>query len=353
MRPLLALLLLWCAPAHAHFTLLQPPSAVARDNGGKGGPPCSEGPPSNIVTPIQGGRALTIRLNEFIFHPGHYRIALSVNSRSELPPDPEVVSDANGISISSPLPGSVKAPVLADGVFPHTSPINGDLQTTVTLPNLNCDKCTLQIIEFMAEHSPAYFYHHCADLKITADPTLPPAGAEWPRAVTAVFPYLAGPATVTLINPGAVTVNATLPAGDRVTIAPNATAMIPVTDPSGWLEVKSDGPLGGYALVKDAAVPLLTTATPILPFDNTDGASTTLYTVNPSTAPATVTAVFYDDGGTRLATQTLAIDPRRRAEISAPELAGKRGIVRVDGGLPTVAVRTAASGALTVLPAVQ
>ena len=50
-------------------------------------------------------------------------------------------------------------------------------ETDVKLPNINCDKCTLQVVQFMAEHGHNmdgdYSYHHCADLKITANPKLP------------------------------------------------------------------------------------------------------------------------------------------------------------------------------------
>jgi hypothetical protein len=46
-------------------------------------------------------------------------------------------------------------------------------ETEIDLPNINCRKCTLQIIQFMAEHGKNadgdYSYHHCAELQITAD----------------------------------------------------------------------------------------------------------------------------------------------------------------------------------------
>jgi hypothetical protein len=48
-----------------------------------------------------------------------------------------------------------------------------DIQT----PNINGTRCTLQVIQFMAEHAYSrpggYSYHHCADLAITADPSKP------------------------------------------------------------------------------------------------------------------------------------------------------------------------------------
>jgi hypothetical protein len=131
------------------------------------------------VTRVQGGSPLTIELLEFVPHPGHYRIALSVNSRAELPPDPDVVVNAGGLSVSAAIQNPPKFPILADGLFAHTDASSGrPWQGEVMLPNIDCAKCTLQVIEFMAEHGPniggGYFYHHCADLQITAKPTCNP-----------------------------------------------------------------------------------------------------------------------------------------------------------------------------------
>src|SRR5471030_1225230 len=184
----LVLAALWIAQgvAHAHFALLQPASALMIEDGGKGAPPCAEGPASNVVTQVQGGHPIAIDLFEFVFHPGHYRIALSVNSRAELPPDPDVVVDAFGLSVSAAIQNPPKFPILVDGLFAHTDPSSGGMwQADVMLPNIDCAKCTLQVIEFMAEHplnaGGGYFYHHCADLQITAQPTCNP-----PPEVTSV-----------------------------------------------------------------------------------------------------------------------------------------------------------------------
>jgi hypothetical protein len=174
--------------AHAHFLLMMPPAADTDTVGGKGAPPCGPTSVSGIVTPAQGGHALSIALTENVYHPGHYRIALSINSRSELPPDPTAIVAANGNSVSAPVEDPVVFPVLADGIFnqPNATGANGMMfQTTVMLPNITCAKCTLQIIEFMAMHplntitlpdgttGGTFYYHHCADLAITADPGLP------------------------------------------------------------------------------------------------------------------------------------------------------------------------------------
>jgi hypothetical protein len=136
--------------------------------------------PSNIVNKVQGGQMLHIKVQETVFHPGHYRVALAVNSRAELPPDPAANtrdSDKGPWSVSAPIQSPPQIPVLADGLFAHTSKQADPWEADVQIPNINCFRCTLQIAEFMAEHGlnqdGGYYYHHCADLHITADPSKP------------------------------------------------------------------------------------------------------------------------------------------------------------------------------------
>jgi hypothetical protein len=173
--------------AWAHFRLLEPQSWLVESNLGDpqklgpcGGTTGNAGMPSNIVNKAQGGQKLHIKLQETVFHPGHYRVALAVNSRAELPPDPPANtrdSDQGPWSVSAPIQSPPQIPVLADGLFAHTSKQAGPWETDVQIPNINCEHCTLQITEFMAEHGlnkdGGYYYHHCADLQITADRSKP------------------------------------------------------------------------------------------------------------------------------------------------------------------------------------
>jgi len=187
------------APASAHFNLEAPPPNTTTTDGGMGSPPCGVGTPSGVITPAQGGHAITVKINEYVAHTGFYRIALALNSPSELPLD-NVVKDSSGnILPPSGMPKGTSAsaeyenppvfPVLQDHLFQHNGTGAPMFQMDVVLPNVNCDKCTLQVLEFMAGHgfnAPAagdtgagggYFYRHCADLKITADPSMPLMGA--------------------------------------------------------------------------------------------------------------------------------------------------------------------------------
>ena len=185
-------LLLVLAPRGvAHFRLLEPASWL-QESEELGDPqwsaPCggtltNPGKPTGAITKIQGGDKLHIRIREMAFHPGFYRVALAVNSRSELPPDPEPTSETgpNGRqrSVSGAIHYPPAPPVLADGLFMHVAPFDfdKDLETDIEIPNINCTKCTLQVILFMAAHSfnpdGGYTYHHCADLQIRANPNKP------------------------------------------------------------------------------------------------------------------------------------------------------------------------------------
>jgi hypothetical protein len=67
--------------------------------------------------------------------------------------------------------------VLADGLFQHIAPFDKEQEANVEIPNINCAKCTLQVIEFMAAHNRNregdFTYHHCAELQIRANPSKP------------------------------------------------------------------------------------------------------------------------------------------------------------------------------------
>ncbi|MGH9591808.1 MAG: SCE4755 family polysaccharide monooxygenase-like protein [Bryobacteraceae bacterium] len=179
--------------ASAHFRLLEPQSWIVESNLGDpqklgpcGGTSANSGMPTNIVSKATGGQKLHIKVQETVFHPGHYRVALAVNSRAELPADPPVVtrdSDKGPWSVSAPIQNPARMPVLADGLFAHTARVNDPWETDIQLPNITCAKCTLQIVQFMAEHGMnkdgGYFYHHCAELQITADPAKP-IDTGWP-----------------------------------------------------------------------------------------------------------------------------------------------------------------------------
>lgn len=121
-----------------------------------------------------------------------------VTGGSELP-DPitfEQYTDRGLFSVWGAIQSPPQIPVIADGLFRHY-PAEGEnasfrpetpmppWETDIQLPNINCERCTLQVIQFMADHRynqpGGYSYHHCDDLAITADPSKPIDDA-WPTA---------------------------------------------------------------------------------------------------------------------------------------------------------------------------
>jgi hypothetical protein len=195
----------------AHFILIEPASWIEENQLGdpqKVGP-CGGDPGGDnaqiltgAITEVTGGSNLHLNIQETIFHSGHYRVALSVNSRNELPPDPitfEQYTDRGLYSVWGAIQSPPQIPVIDDGLFIHY-PGEGEgasfrpetpmapWEADIPLPNINCEKCTLQVIQFMADHRynqpGGYSYHHCADLKITADPSKP-IDEGWPTATMA------------------------------------------------------------------------------------------------------------------------------------------------------------------------
>ena len=183
----------WPATLNGHFKLMEPTSWLVEDERGDpqktgpcGGTNTNWGKPTDVIGKAIGGQKLHVKVLETIYHPGHYRVALAVNSRTELPLDPEattVTTEKGPRSVSAKIQDPPQMPVLADGLWVHTAKPEAAFETDVVLPNITCRKCTLQIVQFMAEHganNPGnYTYHHCADLQITADATKP-IDTQWP-----------------------------------------------------------------------------------------------------------------------------------------------------------------------------
>jgi hypothetical protein len=170
-----AIVALGAADAGAHFYLQAPAADTMQDSLGdpQKVPPCGGGSQATgAVTAVQAGQTLTITLNETIFHPGHYRVALAVNDPSELPDEP-FVTPGNSECGSVPIMNPPVFPVLADGMLVHSSPFGGPQSFEVTLPtDVICDNCTLQVLEFMSSHGAPCFYHHCATLAIQEEPVV-------------------------------------------------------------------------------------------------------------------------------------------------------------------------------------
>jgi len=120
------------------------------------GSSADSGPGSTIHT-LERGQTLKIVWDEFIDHPGHYRISFDAsgndafvepNSASDFYVDPTVLLD----DIAD-----------LDGVRTY--------EQSVTLPDVACERCTLQLLQVMTDKPPFGdgndIYHQCIDLRLT------------------------------------------------------------------------------------------------------------------------------------------------------------------------------------------
>ncbi len=176
---------LLASTANAHFKLLEPASWIEEDDRGDpqkmapcGGTVALAGTRTGAINEILGGSSLKILIDETIYHAGHYRVSLA-RRVNWLPEDPVVTmkDTENGPRSASthiqlnPLP-----PVLVDGLWENYERRTGNQETEIQIPNIDCEGCFLQIVQFMAEHpgfrEGGFTYHHCAVMNITANTEL-------------------------------------------------------------------------------------------------------------------------------------------------------------------------------------
>jgi hypothetical protein len=177
--PLLAALplLLSAGVAQAHFKLTKPASWIVESDlgdpqkAGPCGPEGSGGMMTDEITTVEAGSMLEVEYVETIHHPGWFRISLD-QDRSKFE-DIEFPSASNCNYDMSTVPEEPHGNVLADGLAKdeNLGGSNRTFKEMIKIPDTPCEKCTLQVIQVMADaiHSPpGCIYYHCADLKIVA-----------------------------------------------------------------------------------------------------------------------------------------------------------------------------------------
>jgi hypothetical protein len=126
---------------------------------------------TNIINYFKPGQMITVMWNEYIPHPGHFRIAFLADGDNFAEP-------TSFTDVQQPA----MLPILADNIEPSTRGVGGMHQLLVQLPNVECSNCTLQVIQVMTDKPPYTVggddvYHTCADLVLsnTADGGAPPS----------------------------------------------------------------------------------------------------------------------------------------------------------------------------------
>lgn len=153
---LLAIVGLSPAEAHAHLDLVSPTSRYGPDVLKTG--PCgvAGGERTEHITYYEPGQTIEVRWDEYVDHPAHYRIAFDDDGDDDFA-DPATMTELYSNDT-----------VLLDGIADEGAG-QRDYVATVTLPNITCDNCTLQVIQVMYDKPPYItpgndIYYQCADL---------------------------------------------------------------------------------------------------------------------------------------------------------------------------------------------
>jgi hypothetical protein len=165
-------------PAGAHLALRSPESrygAVVLKEG-----PCGVfgGVRSDNVTVLEPGSSIEMVWDEYIDHPGHFRIAFDVDGDDDFV-DPPCLSACD--TRQPEIEMYSNDAVLLDGIVDTEG---GQTRIVVQLPDVECDRCTLQAIQVMYDKPPYVIpgndiYYQCADLVLrrVSAPTPTPIGS--------------------------------------------------------------------------------------------------------------------------------------------------------------------------------
>ncbi|MEQ9497557.1 MAG: hypothetical protein RIT81_11880 [Deltaproteobacteria bacterium] len=166
----LALFALVCTPStvYAHLELTSPTSryggSVLKDG------PCgmAGGGRSQNVFTFRAGETITIQWNEYINHPGHYRIAFDDDGDDAFE-DPACTAGCNTRNPTVEMYNNDA--VLMDGIADIAG---GDYSVEVRLPDVACTNCTLQVIQVMYDKPPYTLpgnemYYQCIDIVLVKD----------------------------------------------------------------------------------------------------------------------------------------------------------------------------------------
>lgn len=163
----LAAVLVAPSVAAAHIQMTFPtPRTLDQKSRPCGGLNSVRGANVNVFAP---GQQIEVVWKETINHPGHYRISFDADGQDFVVPP-----TANGTTMGML---NVVIDLIADR---STTPANNQYSQVITLPNMTCENCTLQLIQLMTDKPPYTtdatsddIYHQCADIAIRT-----PAGVD-------------------------------------------------------------------------------------------------------------------------------------------------------------------------------
>jgi hypothetical protein len=163
--------------ASAHVDLTYPPPRLlgsASDDQTKIGP-CGQGTNMRTatVTTFTPGQMVDIKIEEYVNHPGYYAVSFDDDGDNDFPypraNSDDVNADTDDPMAMMPIGDKVLGYHFDEAMNCADQP-NDECIIKVKIPNVNCQNCTLQVIQFMYDklddNLPNEQYYQCADIKI-------------------------------------------------------------------------------------------------------------------------------------------------------------------------------------------
>lgn len=175
--------LLGAATAHAHVDMISPTPRL----GGQAGntqlktKPCGQTTnkrTTDKVTTYTPGQKVEIKMKEYIDHPGYFAVAFDPDGDDNFPFPianmDKVVAATDDPKAKFPLSATVLGVRTDKDDGNCSAGANKECTLSITIPNMTCQNCTLQLIQFMYDklnnNNDDEYYYQCADIKIEGTP---------------------------------------------------------------------------------------------------------------------------------------------------------------------------------------
>jgi MYXO-CTERM domain-containing protein len=166
------------SPALAHVDLVSPPPRLTGSIGGDElkTKPCgqNQNKRTDKVTTYAPGQKVDIKMKEYVDHTGYFAVAFDPDGDDSFifprPNMDKVNKDTDDPKMLFPVDGTKVLGYWIDKEKNCASQPDKTCTISITIPNVNCQTCTLQVTQFMTDKlndgADNEYYYQCADIKI-------------------------------------------------------------------------------------------------------------------------------------------------------------------------------------------
>ena len=167
--------------ASAHVDLVAPPPRLQGEAGGSQlkTKPCGQTTDKRTtdkITTFTPGQKVDIKIKVYVNHPGYFAVAFDPDGDDSFPFPranmDKVVAATDDPKAMFPISDTVLGLRTDKDKDCYTEAADNSHECTIpiTIPNVNCDNCTLQVTQFMydklGDNNDNEYYYQCADIKI-------------------------------------------------------------------------------------------------------------------------------------------------------------------------------------------